>query len=122
ASAPEDAPAPSTAGRAAPVPLGDLGSFASAGDLVTRVRSDAAAYEALVDGADTTLAGPQAADSVCAVEDLPEVLQDQAAVVALGTATVDGTAVTVWVADTPSGRRVVVVDGNCRTVANRPLG
>ena len=67
-------------------------------------------------------AGPQAADSVCAVEDLPEVLQDQAAVVALGTATVDGTAVTVWVADTPSGRRVVVVDGNCLAVANRPLG
>jgi hypothetical protein len=113
-------PVPSVATRAAQ--LGDLGSFATAGDLVARVREDADFSAALSGGADAML-GPEAASSTgCAPEELPGVLQDQAStVLALGSATVDGTAVTVWVANTASGRRVVLVDAGCRTVANRPL-
>jgi hypothetical protein len=123
AAAPE---APTTsASRIAPAQLGDLGSFATSADLVARVRDDALLYQAQSEeGADTALSGPGAATTLagCASGDLPGVVQDQDnTVVALGSATVDGKAVSVWVADTPSGRRVVLVDSDCRTVANRSL-
>ena len=125
AAAPEVQDAPTTAAtRAAPAQLGDLGSFATSTDLVARVRDDPLLYQALSEEADTALSDPGAAttQAACASGDLPRVLQDQAnAVVALGSATVDGKAVSVWVADTPSGRRVVLVDSDCRTVANRSL-
>jgi hypothetical protein len=125
AAAPEVQDAPTTAAtRAAPAQLGDLGSFATSTDLVARVRDDPLLYQAQSEEADTSLSGPGAAttQAACASGDLPGVLQDQAnAVVALGSATVDGKAVSVWVADTPSGRRVVLVDSDCRTVANRSL-
>lgn len=124
AAAPEAQDAPTTAAtRTAPAQLGDLGSFATSTDLVARVRDDPLLYQAQSE-ADTALSAPGTATTQagCASGDLPRVLQDQDnAVVALGSATVDGKAVGVWVADTPSGRRVVLVDSDCRTVANRSL-
>jgi hypothetical protein len=126
AAAPEAQDAPTTAAsRTAPAQLGELGSFANSTDLVARVRDDALLDQAQSEeGADTALSGPGAATTLagCASGTLPGVLQDQDnAVVALGSATVDGKAVSVWVADTPSGRRVVLVDSDFRTVANRSL-
>ena len=121
-----EAPA-TTAGApgAAPAQLGDLGSFATATDLVAQLEQDQR-VRTLTDGAaDASGAAPDAALSAtgCASGDLPQVLeQPDSLVVALGRASVDGEAVSVWVADTPSGRRIVVVDANCRTVANQPLG
>src|SRR5262245_28956069 len=105
--------------------LGDLGSFATATDLVAQLEQDQS-FRALTDSAaDAGAESPDAALSAtgCATADLPQVLQAQdSLVVALGSATVDGKAVSVWVADTPSGRRIVLVDADCRTVANRPIG
>ena len=110
---------------AVPAQLGDLGSFATATDLVAQLEQDQR-VRTLTDGAaDASGAAPDAALSAtgCASGDLPQVLeQPDSLVVALGRASVDGEAVSVWVADTPSGRRIVVVDANCRTVANQPLG
>jgi hypothetical protein len=108
----------------APAQLGDLGSFATATDLVARVRDDSDLFRALSDGADANLDSPGAAAALpaCATGDLPAVLQaPDSVVVALGSATVDGKAVSVWVAETASGRRVILVDSACRTVANRAL-
>jgi hypothetical protein len=107
----------------APAQLGELGSFATTGDLVARVRDDSDLFRAASDGADASLdAAGTAAAYGCAIEDLPGVLQDaDSVVVALGSATVDGEAVSVWVAQTASGRRVILLDSACRSVANRAL-
>jgi hypothetical protein len=117
-------PEPSVAApRSAPAVLGDLGSFATPADLVARVRADADSFLALSGEADaeSSLSQPGAA-SGCVTEDLPPVLRDAATtLVALGSATVDGEAVTVWMVETPSGQRVVAVDVGCRLVVDRLL-
>jgi hypothetical protein len=117
-------PEPSVAPRSEPAVLGDLGSFATPADLVARVRADADSFRALSgEGADaeSSLSSPLTA-SGCVIDDLPAVLGDAATtVVALGVATVDGEAVTVWLVDTPSGQRVVAVDAGCRPVVDRLL-
>ena len=107
----------------APAQLGDLGTFATASDLVARVRDDADLSRELSERADATLdAAVPASGYGCAIGDLPAALQDpENVVVALGSATVDGQAVSVWVAETASGRRVILVDSACRSVANRAL-
>ncbi len=123
ASAADAPPEPSVATRSAPAVLGDLGSFATPADLVARVRADADSFRALSGEADaeSSLSQPGAA-SGCVTEDLPPVLRDAATtLVALGSATVDGEAVTVWMVDTPSGQRVVAVDAGCRLVVDRLL-
>ena len=117
------APAPSVATTIAPTQLGDLGSFSSTADLVARVRQDAGSFGSAAGTAGAELDAPERASSFgCATGDLPDVLQDQSTtVVASGDARVDGAPVTVWVVDTPTGRRAVVLDAGCRTVVDRPL-
>jgi hypothetical protein len=123
AAAPGGAPAPSVATTSAPTQLGDLGSFSSPADLITRLRQDAALFDAATRAADAELSAPEAASSFgCTTGDVPDMLQDQATtVIAHGNATIDDTPVTVWVVDTATGRRVVAVDAGCRTVADRLL-
>jgi hypothetical protein len=121
--APEGAPAPSVATTIAPAQLGDLGSFSSPAELITRLRQDAAAADALAGTSGAELNAPSRASTFgCTTGDVPEVLSDQATtVVAHGSARVDDTPVTVWVVDTATGRRAVVLDAGCRTVVDRLL-
>jgi hypothetical protein len=120
--APEGAPAPSVATTIAPAQLGDLGSFSSPAELITRLRQDAAA-DALVGTSGAELNAPSRASNFgCTTGDVPDELSDPTTtVVAHGSARVDDTPVTVWVVNTATGRRAVVLDAGCRTVVDRLL-
>ncbi|HET6774726.1 MAG TPA: hypothetical protein VFH36_15520 [Acidimicrobiales bacterium] len=113
----------------APLAAGELGSFASADDLVADLRTRAARD---ADSTGATDGGGEAAASAgdllpdlrsgCGT-DLPGPLEDGDAVVRLwGTATLRGGPVDVLVIRTPDGDRVVALDAGCNVVIDEPLG
>jgi hypothetical protein len=113
----------------APLAAGDLGSFASADDLVADLRTRAARD---TDSTGATDGGGEAAASAgdllpdlrsgCGT-DLPGPLEDGDTVVRLwGTATFQGEPVDVLVIRTPDGDRVVALDAGCNVVIDDPLG
>jgi hypothetical protein len=113
----------------APLAAGDLGSFASADDLVADLRTRAARD---ADSTGATDGGGEAAASAgdllpdlrsgCGA-DLPGPLEDGDTVVRLwGTATFQGGPVDVLVIRTPDGDRVVALDAGCNVVIDDPLG
>jgi hypothetical protein len=110
--------------------LGDLGAFASATDLVDRVRddrtrfdADATTGQAETDGEAQRTAERALADGGISCEPLPDALATPGMVVrSSGTASLDGDRVSVLVAVDPTGDlRVVVVDSGCAVRADEPL-
>ena len=113
----------------APLVAGDLGSFASADDLVASLRTRADEDRESTGATDGSGEAVAPADQVladlrfgCGTE-LPGRLADGGTMVRLrGTATFLGDAVDVLVIRTTGGDRVVAIDASCSVVVDEPLG
>jgi len=125
----DDQAATEESGSVAPLVAGDLGSFASADDLVANLRTRADEDRESSSATDGSGEAVPPADEVladlrfgCGTE-LPGRLDDGGTVVRLrGTATFLGDPVDVLVIRTTGGDRVVAIDASCSVVVDEPLG
>src|SRR5690606_37096995 len=115
---------PPTAGPTPDVPdgrleVGDLGTFASADDLVDHVAGRVPGDHQVLPGADDGVP-PEPAARVCSTPPAP--LDDPSVPARLhGHAIVDGTPVDVWVVDDGGRARRLAVDRDCRLAIDRLL-
>jgi hypothetical protein len=116
-------------GSVAPLVAGDLGSFASADDLVANLRTRADEDRESSNATDGSGEAVAPADEVLADlrfgcgTGLPGRLEEGGTVVRLrGTATFLGDPVDVLVIRTTGGDRVVAIDASCSVVVDEPLG